>query len=265
MLASISGGAASAQESPRGSVGSSSASVPPSAASAAAHMSSHPAVSAVPFSPSPHDTSGGALAALPRTVRIQPLRFRSLTATEASARSKRYFLQASELFSRLQRLPEGDPDAPSLRAMALAASTQGTSLAELEASLSGRYDPSLVSSRQRDARSDKYVLTAVVPSKEVKKARLRAASSSGLRRRMPLPGDESDEDEEEVRRVLATLGPTDADVRVHADAVRVATLRAQPEVVASLSRTVLLQQWHAFKRTDKARQPHEVQKNMLKF
>lgn len=141
--------------------------------------------------------------------------------------------------------------------MAAAASTQGTTLAELAAALGGKYDPPPPPPPVPRARTDRFVLTATLPDKEAARAeRQRALGKGGVSQRLPLPGEESDEDEAEVRRILTGRGPSEAAVRVHAGARAVARLRAQPAVVALLARTVDSEQWRDFKAREKARAPH---------
>lgn len=191
-------------------------------------------------------------------VRVPQLRFRSLTAQEAKARSERYFRQAAEAWRRYQTVPadawDRDKQLQTYTSEMTATAEKGNRLAYIAQALGGDLDPPEPQPSPPRARSDWVDFTSLVPAREEAKRYLRGNRNY----RAAYPGDESDEDEEKTRKVL------------HPDPISLAEEEEDPArrrdrlaKQALLLRTLGDDKWERYRLQTKAKAPHVVHRTTV--
>ena len=221
----------------------------------------------------------------PDTPALPHISFRPLSATECSARSQRHYRAASTALATLNAIVDAplpalctDPATPPAEAAvakaahdawvreasavakdeAHSASIKGARLMAMAKALAGVYDPAEAPQLPPPPRHDFFPLRLLAPATAV--ADIRAARGERARLRaaaIPMPGDEIDEDERAVMRVLH---PSALEIEEEeADEVAGGHLRSErEELSAALLRTLGNQKWQSLRFSTKASAPRAL-------
>lgn len=212
------------------------------------------------------------------------IRFRPLSAVECSARAQRHFKSAEGALSLLNSILEAalpavvtDPaTAPAVAAAARAAheawqreasavarndghiaAVKGARLMALAKALAGAYDPAEAPPAPPPPRHDFFPLRSVAPATAVKALAAAHGAAARARAAILLPGDEIDEDERAVMRVLhpSALEVEEEDEDAEAGGV---LQRDRRELSGALVKTLRSAKWQNHRGMQKASAPRSL-------
>lgn len=210
--------------------------------------------------------------------------FRPLSAAECSARSQRHFCMSSIALARLNAIVDApypalcaDPATPPAevaaarsaheawvreasaiaRAASSAAAANGARLMAMAKALSGVYDPAETPPVPPAPRHDFFTLTTLASAHAVAELKEARGAMVRTRRAISMPGDELDDDERAVMRVIhpSFFENEEEDL----DEEDGGNLRAQRgELASALVRTLGNQRWQAERLANKAKAPRAL-------